>query len=213
MTRITLAIVKFSLSISFAQASVVNGDFETGDLTGWSTAGSSGDYSAAVSKSTTDPHHFSASLNGLGSFYPVTDQWGSFLFWGLSGGTARLSQSVTAAAGDILKFDLIWAVSPGGNSGIDVVGPSGKVFSFLAAPFDPVPYNLAWKSYSVTLPQSGTYKLSAFANGSGFMTAGVPHSGNGFIGLDSVRVVPEPATLVLGLLAIATGAVAYCRWR
>ncbi|MDE2404201.1 MAG: PEPxxWA-CTERM sorting domain-containing protein [Sphingomonadales bacterium] len=191
-----------------AQASglIVNGDFETGDLSGWTVidqAGGSGSWfphgnGAAAPLSGTASTGFA----GGGQFNALTDQLGP--------GSHQLTQSFTGVAGQayILSFDayshdssgraavgsgLDYTVNPNQHLEINLSGAAtGSIFSGT--------YTDDWAHY--------TYDISALITANGLYTLSFGEVDNQSFynfGLDNVALatrggaVPEPATWAMML--------------
>lgn len=202
-----------SASPALSSELLVNGNFETGNLSGWTVinqAGGSGDWFAHANGANTPLSGQSSPSLGVGGlFIAVTDQTGP--------GSHQLTQSFNAIAGGtyILSFDAyasdLSGVAPIG-SGLDYNTPmnqhleinlsgaaNGQIFTGTYAP--------AWGSYS--------YDISSFITASGLYTLSFGEVDNQLFynfGLDNVSLrsagaVPEPATWAMMLLGF--GAIGY----
>jgi hypothetical protein len=211
---------------------IVNGGFETGDLTGWTEvdqSGGSGSWS--VSSGTSSPQSgFATPGPASGSFYALTDQTGP--------GSHALLQSFTVAAGStvILNFDMFSdnqsgvKAAPGGVSDLDyTVVPNQHarvdILTAGASPFDtgagvvtnlyndssltvggvPNPYVHYTFDISAAVAAGGTFQLRfAEVDNQFFFQQGVD---NVSIMASSFHPVPEPAGVTLLGLGIAGVAV------
>jgi hypothetical protein len=206
---------------------IVNGGFETGDLTGWTEAdqaGGSGSWFAATG--TTAPLSGFATVGpASGSFYAVTDQFGP--------GSHALLQSFTVAAGSTvnLSFDMFsdnqsgvkFAV--GGASDLDYTAGANQharvdILTAGASPFDTaggVVQNL-YNDSSLTPNGPNPYvhysfDITAAVGGGGTFQLRFAEVDNQFYfqqGVDNVSIiatsggpVPEPASMSLLGLGIA----------
>ena len=212
-------VLAFAVSAASAANLIVNGDFESGTLAGWSEfdqAGGSGSWFAL--SGTSGPLSGEPTVGPAGgSFYALTDQTGP--------GSHVLLQSFTVAGGSqMLSFDMFvnnWAGIVVGCDGLDyTVSPTecGRVdiLTGTANPFDtgagvvmnlyqgsdpfgtnPNPYTAY--SFALNLP-AGTYQLRfAETDNQLFFNMGVDN-----VVLTSGST-PEPGTLVIfgsGLLGI-----------
>lgn len=203
---------------------ITNGDFETGDFTGWTVtdqAGSSGSWFIDNADGTT-PFSGHATVGPAGgNFYAVTDQTG--------GGAHVLEQSFTAPTGTtslILSFDMFmndWdsgpIVNPAGldytsganqHARVDIMTALASAFSISLA--DVVANLVAPGVDAGADPNAYTSYLFDIT---GFATAGTTYKlrfgevDNQFFfnqGVDNVSIlaqVPEPATLALFGIGLA----------
>jgi hypothetical protein len=101
-----------------ARAGLVNGGFETGDLTGWGATPGRVSVQSSVFKPGSEP----------GSYGPV--EGSHFAYLSADGGahSATLSQSITAAAGDVLRFSVFF------KDAFPLSGDNG--YAFLHGPVD-----------------------------------------------------------------------------
>ena len=221
------AIAALSMAASGAHAAnlLTNGDFETGDYTGWSVntqAGSSGSLSVAANNGGTSPaSHYPYAANAAGgNWFSITDQSGP--------GSYALTQSFTLASASTvtISFQMFANNQAGGtfangrdyttptnqNAEVDLlVGGAGAftnassdiVGTFYGPGADTAGNPNPWTSYSSTLAlAAGTYQIRfAETDNQLFFQQGV----------DNVSVttaaVPEPGSMMLmlaGLGAVAT---------
>lgn len=209
-----------------AQATLLtNGDFETGDFTGWTVtdlAGSSGSWFIDTPGTTTPVSGFATAANAVGgSFYAVTDQGGpgthaltqsftvapgassvffSFqMFANDQSGTAPIINAAglthTAGANQHIRVDLLSGAATAFDTGAGVLA---NFFLGDDAGVNPNPYT----SYS--------FDISSLVAGGGTFQVRFAEVDNQLfyqMGVDNVAVtVPEPATLALlglGLTGLA----------
>ena len=192
MNRVkTLAVaVALAFGASAAQAGVINGGFETGDLTGWSTSLAAG--SAAVVTSNTTSYVASATyLPAVGSYF-LAMQTGAASFWQTS------YQAVALAAGETLSgfaaFDWGDYMPYADGVKVEILNSGGGV---VATPFymdgslvGSSGYNGPWTSWSWTAASAGTYTLAYAARNT--LDGGGPNQTYGYF---DATTVPEPGTL------------------
>ncbi len=201
---ISLTFVVSCLMASQVKADFVNGGFESG-FTGW-TAVSSGTGGASTDTS-------------FSGFFPTE---GSRFARAFSGGvgTSDVSQTFFGTAGESLRFDHFWTAegSVGGpqdsNSvALDIVltRPDLTTDQILDVNLTGnfVDETTSWVSVERILATSGDYILRFTVNTN---TAGNA-SGNGNVGLDFVRVVPEPNGLSIVGLMLSLAVSAFRRRR
>lgn len=182
------AAIAVSAIASGAQANLlVNGSFETGDLTGWTSNTGFG-------------------LNPFGTAYGAGMD-GTYWHW-LSGNEQNIttSQIVSLAAGTYdLTFIMASEFTPGDSLRVSVDGGAGTLFS--APAYNPGGFNGGYwtnwvsQSYSFTAT-AGTHTIT-------FDTVGL-NAGSFDVGLDKVSLdaaggVPEPATW--GLMMVGLGGI------
>jgi hypothetical protein len=213
-----IALVAFTAAISSAPSMAVqyitNGDFETGDYTGWTAnvqSGSNGNLAVVPNTGGTTPisgEPTQSNPNG-GRYYSISDQGGP--------GSYALTQAftLTSAKTVTISFDLFannWAganynngrdytVNPNQNAVVDLLVGSATAFTeaapdIVATLWGPGSDNLTgnpnpWSSYSTTLTlAAGTYQLRfAETDNQLFFNQGVDNV--------SVASVPEPASWAL----------------
>ena len=212
--RIHISIVAaFALLASSASlhAAVVNGDFETGSLSGWTLVGQGAAQTSSIG--VTPPQ---------GTYQGFIDNTGNFTVsnlvvrtsLGISGVSvgglgqgvptngSGMSQFVTVTAGDVLSFDWNFLTSELSQ------GPSYNDFTFYT--INSTPFFLAsrnastfnivsppagfegqtnWATESYTFPADGTYQI-------GYGIFNVFDSGHdSALLLDNITIVPEPVTM------------------
>lgn len=164
-------------AFSQANAGIINGDFETGDLSGW----------------TLDIPGGSVTTLGV----EPSPEGGNWAIMRLAtDGTdiinATLSQSFTVTEKSRLHFDIDWKINAPGALGM-TLGLAGSDIISGFGPFGPVTGNQspAW----VLLPGDYTIRLRTFPTPVGI----TPPDFEGWLAIDNVRleVVPEPASLML----------------
>jgi MYXO-CTERM domain-containing protein len=218
-----LLLLAGGISTSSAAQLLTNGNFETGDFTGWTSnvqAGSSGSRFIDT-PGTTSPSSGSATPAnaGGGSFYVVTDQGGP--------GSYSLIQSFTipsTPSSVILSFEMFNQTSVGSaNAGtLDYAGSANQharvdILSAAALPFEtgagvlqnyylgndgaiPRP---SYTSYSFDITSlvstPGTYQLRfAQVDNQGIFQQGIDN-----VSINFTTAVPEPSAALLGGLALA----------
>jgi hypothetical protein len=195
------------LYCSTASANLLNGGFETGDLTSWTATGTV----QAV------PWEFSRDFLGLPQA-PASGFWdptgGSYFasLWStdnLGTDISTLTQTFTTPTwtgsnpwvvldyfydfGDIVPFEdpaRIYVIDSLGNSVFDMT--INDPFAGTGLGDD---QNIDWTSLSISLPSAGTYTLGFEIQDS----IGVYES---ILGVDNVQVVPVPAAVLLGVLGM-----------
>lgn len=160
---------------------IVNGGFETGDLTGWQTATFGGP-------------------GGAGAVTTLAPYAGIYCvhLWASDYGTTELYQTFHANKGDVLSFEYegdglagesnfeVW-IGSSTYGGYDIFNGNG--FTMLGS---------LWSEATWTSPAAGDYSLVFLAGEGG-------PSGCMDVYLDTVQLVPEPASM--GLLAVALTAL------
>jgi len=224
MVRALAGAAMFALAAGsvHAQNLISNGNFETGNFSGWSTtvqAGSSGNLYINGNGNASPQSGFSlpGNPNG-GNFYAMTDQGGP--------GSYALTQSFTlSSAGTVhFSFDLLtnntvgtafdngrdFGTSPNQNATVDILtGSAGALTNdpndIVGVLFGPGSNGDGWQTYTADLALgAGTYTFRfAETDNQGFFQAG----------LDNVSItggaVPEPASwaLMLGGFGLVGGAM------
>lgn len=209
-------------------AAVVNGNFETGNLSGWTPIGSAKVFGASVGVAPTEGV-FQGYLETTGNFTALAPAVVASLgvpgsaILGLGAGTptngSGISQSLTVSAGDTLTFDWnfltdelneeatfndfgFFTIS---GSAFLLASRNGSTFNTVSPPagFDG---QTDWQTQSYTFSSAGTYTL-------GFGVFNVGDTGhNSVLLLDAIVIpMPEPASGAL----LTFGALLACakRWR
>ena len=209
-----------------SRAAVINGGFETGNLTGWTLVGF-GQATGSGFGVTPTEGSFEGRIDTTGNFAALAPAVVTSL--GVSGPTiialgagtptkgTGISQDVTVLAGDTLTFDWNFLTDELNESatfndfGFFTISGS----AFLLASRNSSTFNIVsppagfdgqtgWMTQSYTFSAAGTYKI-------GFGVFNVGDTGhNSVLLLDAISIpVPEPASIVL--LAIGLSAVALRR--
>jgi hypothetical protein len=186
-----------TLTAQPAGASIINGGFETGDLTGWTVTLTPGGTAAAVGS------HVGA---GLGTIYsPVQGSYFAEIKTDGPGNFEMLSQTITLAAGQTLAgfaaFDYGDFHNPSNPSQfndkarIEVLDGSMTV---IATPWQvqginvPEYWDGPWTAWSWTATTAGNYSLRVGIENSEFGTF------DSFALFDAFVVVPETSTILAG---------------
>ncbi len=228
MNRIITCAFKLALIIeivfcSLANANIVNGSFETGDLTGWSAVIPVGG-SINIVGSHTDPMTYSdwggPTVYGTTSWTPTEGNVFALLKTDGPGSITQLYQSFTAAAGDTLTFDYFWDSQdfvPYDDtctgkllSGEGIDGPVvAELFyhnvgsSYYGSGMGTDPgnfYGTPWISVSYDITTAGTYTL-LITN----MNA-IDSGHDSYVGIDNV-FTPVPAAILLGILGLGVAGI------
>jgi len=176
-----------------SRAQIINGSFETGDLTGW-TASSFRVFAVG-----------SASPLGIpgpgdpGTWVPSQGSTFGWLFSGdFPGVYTTLSQTFSASAGDQLTFDTFFdagdSLPYNDNGYVRLVNVADESDVMLYAKSVADVGNFGgdgWRSLSYVIPVDGMYRLEAG------VTEGLDFQHHSAIGLDNVALVPEPSVLAL----------------
>jgi hypothetical protein len=223
LSTLTLA-TAISLLASSTSASgvVLNGSFETGDFTDWTTTGDTSVQDLGFGVTPTDGN-YQAALQTLADT-TGTSAAGLESFLGLSSGTltnsgategSAILQIIEANTGDVLSFDYNFLTDevPGNSDFNDfafftldnnLISLADTFSPDLFSPsFSSFAEETGYKSFSYTLTSAGTYTL-------GFGVVDVDNTGGGDTAVnsgllvDNVRTtpVPEPMTIFGSLAAL-----------
>ncbi len=187
-----------------ANAGIVNGDFETGDLSGWVTTG------PAYAVTDEFPRDFLGLVQppSGGVWLPSRGSYFASLWSTDNAGTdaAVLGQTFLGSAGEVLRFDYFFDfgdVGPYYDTAVaTLLGPDGSVIFFEHNTFGHEladDENMGWTTVAYVLPSSGFHTLE-------FHTADVVGSFESILGIDNVSVgvvIPVPAAIVLGGVGIS----------
>jgi hypothetical protein len=191
-----ILIINLTTSLKQAQASIINGSFETGDLTGW-TASPAGLVSVVSSYDTFTPVH--------GNFFALLEAGAG------TGVYTTLSQTFSANAGDTI---LGWAFFQANdympyNDDAYVRIVQGNLILFSSSVSAVGDYGFTpWTFFAYTFPSSGTFTIEAGVRNV------EDNALSSVLGLDYVRLVatPEPSSLAAFSLAV-TAFAGYIGWR
>lgn len=195
-----LGVAVFAAAVCGAgRADISNGGFESGDFSGWSAFGPAYVREWELSRDFVPPIH--------DDWTPTEGTYFASL-WSYDpglGSNAYLSTSFHGAAGDVLSFDYFFDfgdVAPNYDwtnayliSGADAV----TLFEWNTPGHElGTDVNIDWTSVSYTLTHAGDYTLN-------FHVSDVNAGFESILGVDNVRLVPEPASatlLLAGLLSL-----------
>ena len=172
-----------------ASSDVVNGDFETGDFTGWTTFG---DLSFTGVSGLQCPNGASAAMTAC------TPYDGSYsAFFGQTGATGGISQAITTVAGASYTVYYWFEVDPA-NSG---TSPANYAFSWNGTNFASAtdPDKSGWTKFTFT---------GLVAGGDSTVLMFTTYNYPDWFGLDDVTVTeeqsetPEPASLAVSALGL-----------
>lgn len=184
-----------------AKAGIVNGAFETGDLSGWAATGlvvAVGDELSRDFLGLDQPPAGGLWLPSQGSYF--ASLWSTD-----SGGTdaAILSQTFLGTIGETLRFDYFFDfgdVGPLHDTAIaTLLHPDGSAILFehnTAGHELGDDENVGWATASYTLPRSGLYTLE-------YRVTDAVGSFESILGIDNVTVgavIPAPGAILLGTL-------------
>jgi len=207
LTPLALALVTLLAIASPAVAGVVNGGFETGDFTGWGTAGDTAVVTAGCS--TIFPNHCASPTQGaymalltagavdLGTLSTILGTNLSAVYPGGTYGSA-IWQDVPLSAGDVFSFD--WNFLGNDYNPFDDTGAftayvfmTGANGSFYLASVNGVgDYGTSgWQHWAGIATTTSTYRV-------GFVVFNdLDNALSSQLLIDDVQATPEPGTLVL----------------
>jgi hypothetical protein len=198
MKRISIRVALLWLGFLLAPAATtradfMNGSFETGDLTGWSTPGSSGYVSVLTTYTSYGPE-----------FTATDGEYYALLGAGLGTGVyTLLSQTFAASTGDVLSFDQFFQAN-------DYLPFDDNAYGRL---YDATSDTLVAELFYSDITEVGNYGYTPWTavsyvfsgGGSYYLEFGVTNiTDNGLSSVTAAGVVPEPSSLVLA----GTGALA-----
>ena len=197
-TSIIAGFVSLLVLAESAPADLLNGDFESGDLTGWSHTG-------PVSVLIAD---LAPDLTTL--WTPTEGNYFASLWSANVGGTvteATLTQIFLASAQDVLTFDYFFDFGDA-FYGYDTAtamltwtgGGSVTLFEYNTVILLTDNQNVDWTAISFVLPATTVYTLEFRIED---IIAEYPESGESILGVDNVQVVPVPGAVVLGSIGLS----------
>ncbi len=221
-----------SLPTSVKATGIVNGDFETGNLTGWNVGvppGGSAVYSGSAGNSAgaggPSPSTTYADLRyDLGTALSTPEEVfpGIYLTYGAPF-VPFLQQTFNANVGDTLSFAVRWDIgvsNPDGGGGgfdVDITGPAGEHYRYeQSASRGPLPtggtgwYGTPtsdWLTITYLIQESGPHQFLVQPFAYGFTSHSRRWGSSVALGVDNVQLiaVPEPsswALIVVGFVAM-----------
>lgn len=194
-----------TLCAAAAAAPLQNGNFETGDFTGWTDVG--GTYVVSAGDAYASPPE-GLYMARLGLDTDPGDYWI----------VNHLNQSFDLTMGPLLSFDynvFSWDIAPYDDPGFLVLA-NGTDILRVAAPVDnpgPDPYSTGWTSFQYDLSGFGEPVEVAFYAGNSGPGGGLTDQWfQTWAYVDNVQVTPEPSCLAL-LAASGVGAIVLRRRR
>ncbi len=200
-----------------AQADLVNGSFETTDLTGWSTVTPAGSSVTVVTSHAdiTWPSGVSPVVQGTTSWAPTDGSYFALVKTDGPGSVTKLYQTFTVGAGYTLSFDYFWDsqdYAPFDDTGtgqlLSGAGTGGSVVTTLfshnigatvaGSGTDPGNhYGTPWISVSYDILTAGTYTVLITNQNA------LDSVLDSYVGVDNFQVVPVPGAILLGILGMS----------
>lgn len=214
--RLALSLALILSLPAAAEASVINGGFESGDFSGWQTVGNDVVTTSASGVAPTEGTHQALLNTNFGVASPASASQIE-MFLDLPGGTltsmaaidgGAIKQTIAVAAHDVLSFSWDFATNEGvpGSNNADFAFVSITQLSVLADASSalvaypqnpPFIFHTGYQSFSFAIPVSGDYLL-----GIGVVNAGISRGNSSGLLVDDVALapVPEPPTVWLFLV-------------
>jgi len=192
------------LAVSGAQASLTNGSFETGDISGWTAVlPFGGSVNVVTVHSEPVPP-----ATGTTSWAPTDGSAFALLKTDGPGSLSQLYQSFYATAGASISLDYFWdsmdyvpfddATTGTILAGIGTGGPVVTTLFAHNINSDPADYwGTPWTSVSYTFGSSGTYTLLIE------VWNGLDSILDSYVGIDNAIVIPAPGAIVLSGIGIS----------
>lgn len=185
-----LAALMFSVSPVAADNLVVNGDFEAGNLSGWTTGGN-----------WNTNFNYVGTAGSAGGTLPASD--GGYAFLTLSNylyqGTAQVSQVLSTTVGQTYNLSAIWSNTSSNVAGsqfLNVIWNGVTVLNESATATTP------WTSFSTQVVGTGSDTL---------VIQGLSHSG--YNAIDNVAVTAVPGPIAGAGLPVLFAMLSYAGWR
>ena len=196
--RIASGVISVALSAALpARAALMNGGFETGDLSNWSVTGT------VFASDVEQPRDF---LPPAIADWTATEGTYFAAVWSTDSAgvvNSELSQTFVASADEVLKFDYFFDygdVPPLADVGMAVLTlpdlTTVRLFGFNTVPGPQLApgENILWTSIDFVMPFDGEYTLT-------FLATDADGSFESIVGVDNVRILPEPSGAALAFIA------------